>query len=78
MTVLIIENRVIYNRVAAIVACFANINETNYCPITSGLEPFMQNGTWVVSVGNVVGGGSILMECNGIEVLMRITTRRNN
>jgi len=60
VTVLVIENGAIDDRPATSVPYFANINEANYYPITSAPEPFMQNGTWAVSVGNVVGGGSVV------------------
>ncbi|KAF2024211.1 choline dehydrogenase [Setomelanomma holmii] len=35
---------------------YTNINVDNYYDITSAPEPFMQNKTWKVHVGNVVGG----------------------
>ncbi|CAE7211547.1 GMC oxidoreductase [Pyrenophora teres f. teres] len=58
------RNGVIDNRPATSVPYFANINISNYYPITSAPEPFMHNKTWMVHVGNVVGGGSVV---NGIQ-----------
>jgi choline dehydrogenase-like flavoprotein len=62
--VLVIENGVIDDRPTTSVPYFANINVENYYPITSAPEPFMQNKTWMVHVGNVVGGGSVV---NGMQ-----------
>jgi choline dehydrogenase-like flavoprotein len=62
--VLVVENGVIDNRPATSVPYFANINVDNYYPITSAPEPFMYNRTWMVHVGNVVGGGSVV---NGMQ-----------
>ena len=61
---LVIENGVIDDRPTTSVPYFANINVENYYPITSAPEPFMQNKTWMVHVGNVVGGGSVV---NGMQ-----------
>jgi choline dehydrogenase-like flavoprotein len=43
---------------------YANINVDNYYPIVSAPDNFMQNKTWMVHVGNVVGGGSVV---NGMQ-----------
>ncbi|CAN9155263.1 unnamed protein product [Alternaria alternata] len=64
ISVLVIENGVIDDRPTTSVPYFANINTENYYPITSAPEPFMQNKTWMVHVGNVVGGGSVV---NGMQ-----------
>ncbi|KAH7413908.1 choline dehydrogenase [Phaeosphaeria sp. MPI-PUGE-AT-0046c] len=60
VTVLVVENGVIDDRPATSVPYYANINVDNYYNIMSGPEPFMQNKTWTVNVGNVVGGGSVV------------------
>lgn len=57
---LVVENGVVDDRPATSVPYFANINVDNYYNIMSGPEPFMQNKTWTVNVGNVVGGGSVV------------------
>ncbi|KAF1935737.1 choline dehydrogenase [Clathrospora elynae] len=62
--VLVIENGVIDNRPMTRIPYFTNINADNYYPITSAPEPYMQNKTWMVHVGNVVGGGSVV---NGMQ-----------
>ncbi|KAI4622507.1 uncharacterized protein J4E87_006449 [Alternaria ethzedia] len=64
VSVLVIENGAIDNRPTTSVPYFANINAENYYPITSAPEPFMKNKTWMVHVGNVVGGGSVV---NGMQ-----------
>jgi choline dehydrogenase-like flavoprotein len=60
----VVENGVIDDRPATSVPYFANINAANYYNIMSAPEPFMQNKTWMVHVGNVVGGGSVV---NGMQ-----------
>jgi choline dehydrogenase-like flavoprotein len=62
--VLVIENGVIDERPATSVPYFANINVDNYYNVMSAPEPFMKNKTWMVHVGNVVGGGSVV---NGMQ-----------
>ncbi|KAF2826690.1 choline dehydrogenase [Ophiobolus disseminans] len=57
-------NGVVDDRPATRIPYFANINTDNYYDITSAPEPFMQNKTWSVLVGNVVGGGSVV---NGMQ-----------
>ncbi|KAF1832845.1 choline dehydrogenase [Decorospora gaudefroyi] len=52
------------DRPATSIPYFANINVDNYYSITSAPEPFMHNKTWMVNVGNVVGGGSVV---NGMQ-----------
>ena len=64
VSVLVIENGEIDDRPATSVPYFANINVDNYYDIVSAPEPFMHNKTWVVNVGNVVGGGSVV---NGMQ-----------
>ena len=64
MSVLVIENGAIDDRPATSIPYFANINVDNYYDIISAPEPFMENKTWNVHVGNVVGGGSVV---NGMQ-----------
>ncbi|KAI8931673.1 hypothetical protein NX059_011320 [Plenodomus lindquistii] len=64
VSVLVIENGVIDDRPSTSVPYYANINVDNYYQITSAPEPYMLNKTWMVNVGNVVGGGSVV---NGMQ-----------
>ncbi|KAF2272790.1 choline dehydrogenase-like protein, partial [Westerdykella ornata] len=64
ISVLVIENGAIDDRPATRIPYFSNINTDNYYAITSAPEPFMQNKAWTVSVGNVVGGGTVI---NGMQ-----------
>jgi choline dehydrogenase-like flavoprotein len=60
VSVLVIENGDIDDRPATRIPYFAAINTENYYDIISAPEPFMQNRTWKVHVGNVVGGGTVI------------------
>jgi choline dehydrogenase-like flavoprotein len=62
--VVVVENGVIDDRPSTSVPYFANINVDNYYNIMSAPEPFMKNKTWMVHVGHVVGGGSVV---NGMQ-----------
>lgn len=64
VSVLVVENGVFDNTQWVRVPYYANINTKNLYSITSGPEPFMNNKTWQVHVGNVVGGGSAV---NGMQ-----------
>ncbi|KAH7067876.1 choline dehydrogenase [Paraphoma chrysanthemicola] len=64
VSVLVVENGAIDDRAPTRVPYYANINVDNYYSITSAPEPFMQNKTWMVHVGNVVGGGTVI---NGMQ-----------
>jgi choline dehydrogenase-like flavoprotein len=64
VSVLVIENGPIDNRPNVFVPYLAAANLNNYYDMTSAPEPFMQNTTWGVHVGNVVGGGTVV---NGMQ-----------
>ncbi|KAF2748574.1 GMC oxidoreductase [Sporormia fimetaria CBS 119925] len=64
VTVLVIENGGIDDRPATKIPALAQANTENYYPLQSAPEPFMRNRTWRVSVGNVVGGGTVI---NGMQ-----------
>jgi choline dehydrogenase-like flavoprotein len=64
VSVLVIENGPIDNRPNVFVPYLAAANMDNYYDVTSAPEPFMQNTTWGVHVGNVVGGGTVV---NGMQ-----------
>ncbi|KAF2635099.1 choline dehydrogenase [Massarina eburnea CBS 473.64] len=64
VSVLVVENGVVDNTAWVNTPYYANINAKNYYSIVSGPEPYMNNKTWSVFVGNVVGGGSAV---NGMQ-----------